>query len=955
MSDWHRRSCEDVVARLKSDAEQGLTPEEAARRLKEFGRNELPRRETRGPLEILFAQFTSIMVIVLLVAGAVSLVLGEWVDALAIMAIVILNAGLGFFQEFRAERALVALRALAVPKVRVRRGGQVVEVSSPEVVPGDIVLLDAGTRVPADGRLLEAVNLRLSEASLTGESEPVEKQTEVCPVPAGEGEVPLTERRNMVYMGTAAVAGRGVMVVTETGARTELGKIADMLQSAKREPTPLQKRLERMARELALAVLVIVAVVFVLGVLRGEDYRRMFLIAVALAVAAVPEGLPAVVTIALTLGARRMLLRNALIRRLNAVETLGSVTVICSDKTGTLTQNQMTVTVLDVAGEELDLQVIRAKKTGKGDKLDVKLSPGLMLLVAGGALCNDACCSADAGTRAGGGMQVFGEPTESALLLAALDLGIDPERLRRLLPRVAEVPFSSERKRMSTVHRIVGDSRDTDQGLSPASEEERLLISVFQTAVGKEGKVLFTKGAVDVLLEMTKGVFVQGRVEPLNEEWRSRISAAQERLSRRGIRVLGVGFRPVKDEELAAGVAPETLERELVFIGMTGMIDPARPEVKEAVRVCREAGIRPVMITGDHPLTALFIAEDIGIISGDGADKDRLCQSRHASALITGPELSRLSVEELAEIVDRIAVYARVTPADKLAIVSALQRRQEVVAMTGDGVNDAPALKRADIGVAMGITGTDVAKEAADMVLLDDNFATIVAAVREGRAIYDNIRKFIRYTFASNAGEIWAMVIAPFLGMPFPLTPLQILWVNLVTDGLPGLALGIEPPERDVMRRPPRRLNESIFAHGMATSIIWSGLLMALVSLGVGFLFWSRGYHTWRTMLFTTLTMAQLWQSLALRSFRDSVFKMGLLTNRVLVGTFILTLGLQLLVIYLPFLQRVFSTVALKPVELLITLGLSTVVFWAVELEKLLKRKSGSTEAPKSRSAAEAR
>ncbi len=876
MSDWHQKKKEEVVARLGSDGEQGLSPEEAQRRLEATGRNELPERATRSPLEILFSQFTSIMVIVLLIAGVVSFLLGEMVDAVAIMAIVVLNAGLGFFQEFRAERALQALKQMAVPRVRVRRGGTVQDISAAEVVPGDVVLLDAGVKVPADGRLLEAVNLRVTEAALTGESEPVDKDADVCLNTNTADDVPLSERRNMVYMGTAVVAGRGVMVVTETGVRTELGKIADLLQSAKREPTPLQKRLERMARELAAAVLVIVAIVFFLGVLSGENYRQMFMIAVAMAVAAVPEGLPAVVTIALTLGARRMFLRNALIRRLNAVETLGSVTVICSDKTGTLTQNQMMVTVLDAAGEELDLQVIRAKKGGR-EQLAAELSPGLALLVAGGALCNDACCVVD-DTGAEKTMRVMGDPTESALVLTARELSIDPDRLRGMLPRVAEVPFSSERKRMSTIHKIAVSEVKT--------KNEELLVATLKKVTGADGLVLWAKGAIDVLVGLSGGVFVDGRVEPISEEWRQRIISAQERLSGKGIRVLGIGFRLVKAEELAGSGTKEALEKDLVFVGMSGMIDPARPEVKDAVRMCREAGIKPVMITGDHPLTALFIAQDIGIIGSDDAGKERL---------ITGRELSRLSVAELTGLVDRIAIYARVTPEDKLAIVSALQKRGEVVAMTGDGVNDAPALKRADIGVAMGVTGTDVAKEAADMVLLDDNFATIVAAVREGRAIYDNIRKFIRYTFASNVGEIWTMIIAPFLGLPFPLTALQILWVNLVTDGLPGLALGVEPPERDVMRRPPRRLKESIFAHGMAISIIWTGLLMALVSLGVGLWGWSKGSHTWRTMLFTTLTMAQLWQSLALRSFRDSVFKMGFFTNPAMVWTFLITLLLQLL------------------------------------------------------------
>lgn len=915
MSDGWRKEALSVTADLGSDPNRGLDKTEAEERLRKFGRNVLKEREVRSPLLILLSQFGSVMVMMLLVAGVVSFFLGEKVDAVAIFAIVGLNTLLGFTQEFRAERALQMLKRLAVPKVRVCRDGVVQEVSTQELVPGDVVFLEPGVHVPADGRLLEAVNLRVQEAALTGESEPVDKD---CGILAGVGEQvkpALHQLRNMVFMGTAVVAGRGKMVVTDTGMRTELGKIAEMLQTTKRESTPLQKRLERMARELAIAVLIIGALVFVLGVARGQSYQEMFLVAVAMAVAAVPEGLPAVVTIGLTLGARRMLARNALIRRLNAVETLGSVTVVCSDKTGTLTQNRMTVTVLDVAGERCDLQLIRTRKEPVGS-CD-RFSPAMLLLVAVGALCNDALIGSDFG-----GEKVFGEPTEGALVLAAMELGLSPQVLRCLLPRVGEVPFSSERKRMSTIHQVAR--------VDAVGEKERAVLGLLPVR-NENGKVIFTKGAVDVLLKLCRGVYVEGRVEPLDDVWEKRITRAHTGLTKKGMRVLGGAFRVLEDEETANAVT-ESLEEGLVFIGMVGMIDPARPEVKEAVRVCREAGIRPVVITGDHHLTALFIAEDIGVLQSGERTGQQGC--------VTGEQLRSASPDELRLIVDKSAVYARVAPEDKLTIVQALQEKGEVVAMTGDGVNDAPALKKADIGVAMGITGTDVAKEAADMVLLDDNFATIVAAVREGRAIYENIRKFIRYTLASNTGEIVTMLGAPFFGMPFPLTPLQILWVNLVTDGLPGLALGVEPPEHDVMLLPPRRLNESIFARGMAFNIVWSGVLLGLVSLLMGFWAFKTGKAAWRTMVFTTLIMGQLFHSLALRSQRASFFQMKLMGNWLLIGTFLLTFVLQLLVIYHPLFQTVLKTEALALTYLILTLTASAFIFFAVELEKMVRRVS---------------
>ncbi|HIQ01071.1 MAG TPA: cation-translocating P-type ATPase [Anaerolineales bacterium] len=902
MTDWYRLEETEVLSALETHPEQGLSQAEAERRLAEHGPNELIERGVKSPWRILWEQLTTVMVIILIVSAVISAFLGDYKDAVAIMAIVVLNGILGFTQEYRAEKAMAALKKLAVPTVKVRRDGQVRQISARELVPGDVVLLEAGGLVPADGRLVECVNLRTQEAALTGESEPVEKHSD----PFTKPDLPLGDRRNMVYMGTVVTYGRGLAVVTETGMRTELGHIADIIQTVEREPTPLQRRLEQLGRGLALAALAIVAVVFALGLLRGEDARLMFLTGISMAVAAVPEGLPAVVTIALALGAQRMLRRRALIRKLPAVETLGSVTVICSDKTGTLTENRMTVTVLDVMGETQRVETLLRQGV---PVLDADLVAGerppvrsLGLLVRAATLCNDATLvEAD---ETGGEYQAIGDPTEGSLVVAAAQLGFLKSRLEQRWPRVAEVPFTSERKRMTTIHQ---------SDISPQQSDAPWQDAPF---------VAFCKGAVDGMLEITTQVWSGDRAVPLTDELRRRILAANDRLAQDGQRVLGVAFRPLSELPTTADEAE--VEREMTFVGLVGMIDPPRPEVKEAVQTCKTAGIRPVMITGDHPLTAQHIARELGIAADGRA--------------LTGQELARMSAEEMEEIVEEVEVYARVSPEHKLKIVQALQERGHIVAMTGDGVNDAPALKKADIGVAMGITGTDVSKETADMVLLDDNFATIVSAVEEGRTIYDNIRKFIKYTISSNVGEIWVMLLAPFLGMPLPLLPLQILWVNLVTDGLPGLALTVEPAERGTMRRPPHHPQESIFGRGIGRHILWGGLLMGLVSLGMGFWAWRAGRSDWQTMLFTTLTLSQMGNALAVRSSRDSLFQIGLLSNKALLGAVLLTFGLHMAVVYIPFLQDLFKTVALPPGDLLISLALSTVVFWGVELEKWLLR-----------------
>jgi Ca2+-transporting ATPase len=900
VADWYQTETNEVLSLLNSDAEAGLTSAEARRRLAEHGPNELVERGHKSPWLILWEQLTGLMVVILIVAAVVSGALGDWKDAIAILAIVVLNAALGFSQEFRAEKAMAALKQLAVPTVKVRRDGRVVEISARELVPGDVALLEAGALVPADGRLLESVNLRVEEAALTGESEPVEKQAQALDKP----DLPVGDRRNMVYMGTIVTYGRGLAVITATGMNTELGRIAELIQTVEREPTPLQRRLEELGKGLAVAALAIVAVVFVLGLLRGEDWQLMLMTAISMAVAAVPEGLPAVVTIALALGAQRMLKREALIRKLPAVETLGSVTVICSDKTGTLTENRMTVTVLDVMGETQQVDTLLQEGIPVADAV---LLPGhrppvrsLGLLAKAAALCNDANLE----PTPEGSYRAVGDPTEGALVVAAAELGLVKTELDVRWPRVGEAPFTSERKRMTTVHRVDVTPEQTDAPWSDASY------------------VAFAKGAVDSLLEISERVWTGDKEAPLNDEFRARIVAANDRLASQGQRVLGVAFRPLSETPDEADEA--ALERQMTFVGLVGMIDPPRPEVREAVQTAKAAGIRPVMITGDHPLTARQIAWELGIAT-EGEP-------------LTGRELGEMSVADLEGVVDKVSVYARVSPEHKLKIVQALQDTGQIVAMTGDGVNDAPALKKADIGVAMGITGTDVSKEAADMVLLNDNFATIVAAVKEGRTIYENIRKFIKYTLTSNAGEIWVMLLAPLVGMPLPLLPLQILWINLVTDGLPGLALGVEPAEQDTMRRPPHHPQENIFGRGLGWHVVWVGLLMGLVSLGMGYWTWQAGWDSWQTMVFTTLTLSQMGHALAVRS-SESLFKVGLLSNPALLGAVLLTFVLQLAVIYVPFLQELFKTSALALDELLLSLALSTVVFWAVEGEKWLMRR----------------
>jgi Ca2+-transporting ATPase len=833
-----------VADHWATDLRAGLSPQEVDQRREKHGSNAIREAKARGPFSILAAQFADFMIGVLLAAAILAGVLGEIEDTIAIGVIVILNALIGFVQEYRAEKAMAMLRQLAAHQARVLRGGNVITVPAMELVPGDIVLMEAGNQVPADLRVDESAQLRINESALTGESVPAEKRTDAVEAQA------LGDRHSMAFKGTHVTAGRGRGIVVATGMETELGRIAELLEQRVDTQTPLQKRLAHFGRNLAFVALGICAIVFAAGLAQGQPWVEMLLTSVSLAVAAIPEALPAVVTVTLALGARRMLKANTLVRRLPAVETLGSVTFICSDKTGTLTENRMRVTETQPQGEANSL--LRAM-----------------------ALNNDASRQPDGA--------LTGDPTETALLEAAEQAGQKKAEIEQQWPRVFEFPFDSERKRMTTIHKT------------------------------PEGLVALLKGAPEAVLPCCTA-------PPGDALDRSNRLAAQ------GRRVLAFAQRRVEGDP--AQLKIEQVEADCEFLGLVAMIDPPRAEAKDAVAQCMAAGIAPVMITGDHPATAKAIAAELGIAQGD-------------APVLTGADLTGLSPEQFAERVRDVRVYARVDPAQKLRIVEALQKHGEYVAMTGDGVNDAPALQRSDIGIAMGKAGTDVAREAADLVLMDDNFATIVGAVREGRHIFDNIRKFVRFIMASNSAEIWTILLAPLMGLPVPLLPIHILWTNLVTDGLPALALAVEPASRDLMQRPPRPPTESLFAHGLWQHTLWVGLLIAGLSIfSQAFAIHEHSDH-WRTIVFTVLTLSQMAHVLAVRSERESLFSIGVFSNLPLAGAVALTVALQMMVIYVPMFQQVFKTAALTAGELAEVALLCSVVFGAVELEKWLVRHRG--------------
>ncbi|HEX6426279.1 MAG TPA: calcium-translocating P-type ATPase, PMCA-type [Niastella sp.] len=855
---WHTSTTEDVFKELQSSRD-GLSTDEVAKRIQQYGPNQLQEIKKK-PVWVLFAmQFKDVMILILMVAAIISAIVGDLKDMIVILIIIIINAIVGFVQEYRAEKAIDALKKMSAAHVRVRRNKRVEQIAATEVVPGDVVLMEAGDMVGADIRIMESHALKIEEASLTGESQAVDKSTD----PLKEDDIPLGDRTNMAYKTTLVTAGNGTGVVIATGMQTEVGKIAGMLQE-ERATTPLQQRLADFSKKLSFIILGICVLLYFIGIMRGEKPVTMLLTTISLAVAAIPEALPAVITIALALGAKKLVRKNALIRKLPAVETLGSVTYICTDKTGTLTQNQMTVQEI-WQNEHFDLPIPTIQKEQA------------LLLVMG--LNHDAKeDNTDNNKRKG-------DPTEVALVEYALKQKGFDANWENSFPRKQELPFDSDRKMMTTVHAV---------------NDEFLVI---------------TKGALESILKICQ----TAEQQQINEKSDKQAEAGQ--------RVIAYSCKRL--QQLPKEGDHAALESDQHFCGLAGMIDPPRPEARQAIAECKTAGIVPVMITGDHPITAAAIARDMGILQHNN-DKT-----------ITGVELEKTTDEDLENEITLIKVYARVSPQQKLRIVKALQNKDQYVAMTGDGVNDAPALKRANIGVAMGITGTDVSKEASHMILLDDNFATIVKAVKEGRRIYDNIRKFIRYVLACNFAEILIIFIAPIAGMPIPLLPIHILWINLVTDSLPGLALAGEKADPKVMQRPPRNPGESIFAQGAGFNILWVGVLMAAVGLFTqAWSIYNSEAH-WQTMVFTVLCFSQMGHALVSRSEHEYIFRLGVFSNQPLIGAIALTFILQIAIIYMPFLNNIFNTAPLTWKELVICLLISTITFHAVEFEKFIKKKTG--------------
>ncbi len=874
---WYQMDESELSKALDCAPEQGLGESEAAERLTRFGRNELSEGKRISPIVLLLNQFKDFMVLVLVGATLLSGLLGEYLDALTIVAIILINGVLGFIQEFRAERSLRALKELSAPTAKVVRDGQTRQVPAVELVPGDLVLLESGDRLPADVRFLETSSLYAEESALTGESVPVGKSS----ASIGDAELPLGDQRNLGFMGTMITRGTGKAIVVRTGMNTEMGKIADLISQTDAMETPLQHRLEQLGKILIGVAVALTLLVVVAGILHGQPAYGMFLAGVSLAVAAIPEGLPAIVTIALALGVQRMIKRKAIVRKLPSVETLGCASVICSDKTGTLTQNKMTVTRIWMGGRWLEVSGEGYEPVGEvtenGSPADLKNDQHLRRLLQIAALCNNASLvrsQADSERKGRRSKEepaeewtLQGDPTEGALAVLAAKLGVSGKSLEGIYKRMKELPFDSERKRMSVLVHHQG------------------------------GRLLCTKGAPDLLLEQCSYILWDGKVMPLTASLRQRVAAGAEQMAGDALRVLGLAYRDLRPHDPCE--TEQETESQLIFVGLTGMIDPPRREVRDAIATCRRAGIKTVMITGDHRLTAEAIAGQLGIMPRGG-------QTR------TGRQLSAMSDEELDACVDNTYVYARVSPEHKLRIVKALQRKGHVVAMTGDGVNDAPAIKAADIGISMGITGTDVSKEASALVLSDDNFATIVAAIEEGRGIYENIRKFIRYLLASNVGEILTMFLAMMAGLPLPLVPIQILWVNLVTDGLPAMALGVDQSEKDLMQQKPRPAKENIFARRLGWKIISRGILIGVCTLAAFWITLQSGAELIeaQTVAFATLVLAQLIHVFDCRSSR-SIFHRNPLQNRYLVLAVLSSLVLMLGVVYIEALQPIFKTVPL--------------------------------------------
>jgi len=955
---WHALEAEDVLKHLEVHA-RGLTTVEAKKRLEHYGPNQLREAPRPSFLQTLWEQLNSFVVILLIVASVVSALLGDYVEAAAIMAIVILNAILGIVQERRAEEALAALKKLAAPDAQVLRDGHRTSVPSYDLVPGDIIYLEAGNFVPADIRLLEAINLRVEEASLTGESLAVQKNAATVL----DKNVPLGDRKNTAFMGTVVSYGRGHGVVTDTGMRTQLGLIATMLQNVEAEETPLQRRLDQLGRSLSIGSLILVGIVFIVALINQTNINQLFttpliylkdyateitdvfIIAISLAIAAVPEGLPAVVTISLALGMREMVKRHALIRKLSSVETLGSATVICSDKTGTLTQNEMTVTRLWVDGQFIDITgtgyIPKGDFQVDGKTIELDEYPAALTTLWLGVLNNDSEIETTGTSENQQTYRIVGDPTEGALLVAANKAGGEHLQIDRAYPRENEVPFDSERKRMITIHDV---SRPDPNDLSP-----------FDNNKMQDWDIVAMKGAPDVVLDLCSYYqSMDDRSIPMDDEARKRILAANDAMTMNALRVLGLAYRVDEDvPDNPEHIKTDELEKNLIFVGLIGMIDPARTEVKPALEQARHAGIRTVMITGDYPNTAKAIAETIGLL-------------RPGKKVMTGAQLDATSDEDLKQVIEDTDVFARVSPEHKMRIVDALQANDEIVAMTGDGVNDAPAIKRADIGVAMGITGTDVAKETADMVLTDDNYASIVSAVEQGRIIYSNIRKFVFFLLSSNVAEIMIIFLATLASLPPPLTAIQLLWLNLITDGAPALALAMEKGDPDIMSRKPRAKSEPIINRSMGLGITiqtftQTGAVLTAFALGLIWHLEAGAHipagmnplayllqHDWRgidvqtaeTMAFVTLSLCELFRAYTVRSERASIFSIGLFSNRYMQYAVGLSIGLLVLVTTVPFLQPIFNTHFPSTREWLVVIGLALIPAISEEITKFYLRKS---------------